>query len=429
MRQSLWLVAALAAGCAASVREERLSREVDAPLARGEVTKAIAAYERIGGRDDRRVRQAAERLVADALCSRDPAERVRAARLIADVADPTLDRLLPPLLVDADARVRAFAAVALASQADAAREVLVASVNGADAEARRIALDGLASLPDPAAVLRALATDTDIAVRAQVAGTIGGWKPTGATERAVAEQLLRQLAADVDAGVRASALRAAGAFGSRALLPDVEGRLEDPALGVRLAALSALTRLDRSSPRLALLGSAPDRLLALRAAVQLHRLGREALALTAIRDAAGDRRAEVRSAAMNAAGELGEAGVPLAQPRLRDPDLGVRLDAARALVHAGHPELALPSLVSALDTPLSLDAADELARLGDARGRDRLESTALSGDPQARAHALSLLAPLPHSFATLTHALTDGDRSVRLTAAEALLRRAYHKYL
>src|SRR4051794_214438 len=114
MRQSWWLVAALA-GCAASAREGRLQREVDAPLARGEVMQAIAAYERIGGRDDRRVRQAAESLIAEALRSDHPAaERVRAARVIADVADPTLDRLLPPLLVDGDARVRAFAAVALA---------------------------------------------------------------------------------------------------------------------------------------------------------------------------------------------------------------------------------------------------------------------------------------------------------------------------
>jgi hypothetical protein len=49
---------------------------------------------------------------------------------------------------------------------------------------------------------------------------------------------------------------------------------------------------------------------------------------------------------------------------------------------------------------------------------------ARAADPAVRRLAIALLSPLPKSEPALTHALADADPEVRLTAAEALLRRA-----
>jgi hypothetical protein len=133
---------------------------------------------------------------------------------------------------------------------------------------------------------------------------------------------------------------------------------------------------------------------------------------------------------MNAAGELGAVGAELAAARLRDPDLSVRLAAARALIAAApaRSDEARGVLTAALDTPLALDAADELQRLGDARGRDTLAAAARAPATATRRLAVALLAAsAPASL--LAAALCDADAVVRLTAARGLLRRALRPYL
>ena len=165
--------------------------------------------------------------------------------------------------------------------------------------------------------------------------------------------------------------------------------------------------------------------MALRAAVQLSRAGREQAALDAVRAAADDRNPAVRAAAMNAAGELGRDGNALATAHLRDADVDVRLAAARAVIATGPRDAALPALVSALSTPRRLDAADELARLGDARGLAALQASARAADPIERRIALALLAPLPAARDALVAALGDADADIRLDAAGALLRRIF----
>jgi HEAT repeat protein len=235
--------------------------------------------------------------------------------------------------------------------------------------------------------------------------------------------------------VRGQALAGLATLGDRGALGVVAQSLEDPSLGVRLAALGALVRLGRNEiasqtlPRLLALAAprdgGPDRFLALRAAVQLSRAGRMTAALPAVRAAAADRDASLRAAAMNAAGELGADGAALAQAHLRDPDLDVRLAAARAVIAGGQRNAALPILVAALATPRRLDAADELARLGDARGVDALRASARAADTDERHLAILLLAPLPAGKGTLIAALSDRDAAVRLDAAGALLRRLF----
>jgi HEAT repeat protein len=388
MRNIVWLVVCVATGCASLREEAQLKRQ-------------------------------AESVVWGALQAPNVDEREHAARIAADVADPLLDRGLAARLADPAATVRATAAVALVRETPLAVEALRAILDGADAEAKIIAIDAVGALPDGKTRLAVLACDGDLRVRARAATAIAELKPDGA--RALLDQLLR----DADPGVRGQALAGLALYGDRSALDEIAAALEDPSLGVRLAALGALVRLGRDAvgERLLALGSGRDRYVALRAAVQLSRLGRARAALPAVQSAADDRNPALRVAAMNAAGELGDAGGALAASHLRDPDLEVRLAAARALSTTRKGELAVPTLVGALATPRRLDAADELARLGDARGVAELKVAARAPDPRVRRVALALLGTLPAGHDALVAALHDPDPTVRLDAAGALLRR------
>lgn len=372
-----------------------------------------------------RIRHEAEVVVWSAMIAPSPDVRRHATRIVADVADPTLDRGLGQRLGDPSPSVRATAAVALVVQMPLAADVLKAVLDGNDAAAKVIAIDAIGALDDGKTRFAALAADPDVRVRARVATAIAQWKPDDA--RALLDKLLH----DADPGVRGQALAGLARYGDRAALADVTQALDDPSLGVRLAALGALVRLGHDAVGNQLLAldtgarAARDRYVALRAAVQLSRAGRMQAGLPAVRAAAADRDPAVRAAAMNAAGELGRPGNALALAHLRDPDVDVRLAAARAVIATGSHEPALPALLSALSTPRRLDAADELARLGDARGLQALERAARASDPQLRRVAIALLAPLPDSRDTLVAALHDDDLDIRLDAAGALLRRQF----
>jgi HEAT repeat protein len=369
-------------------------------------------------------------VVARALEAPDAAERRRATRLTATLGDPILDRRLAPRLVDPDPTVRALAACALAPEVELAAPLCAAALDEPDPEARLAALDGVTALRDAAERVLGRARDPDARVRARAAERLGALKPDGA--HAAVEALL----ADGDAGVRAAALGACAALGGPGALGAVEHALGDAALGVRLAALQALVRLSDDAARLTALAGGPDAFVALRAAVQLARRGQPGATLLRARDAvaraAGDRRWELRAAAMNAAGELGAAGLAPARAALRDPAPEVRLAAASVLSRsddAGALAAARAALVSALSTPLGLEAAAELTRLGDARGAAALDAGARAADPSLRRRAIALLGSVAGSTEPLRRALADADAGVRLGAAEALLRRALQPQL
>ena len=368
---------------------------------------------------DARLRRQAEAVVWGGLSAQQAEVREHATRIAADVADPLLDRALGPRMSDPSASVRATAAVAMVRQTPPAADVLRAILDGNDAEAKVIAIDAIGALDDGRARLPKLAGDGDVRVRARAATAIAQWKP------ADARALLGKLLHDDDAGVRGQALAALALYGDRESLGDIAQALDDPSLGVRLSALGALVRLGRETAgrQLLALGAGSDRYLALRAAVQLSRSGRAQAALSAVRAAADDRDAAVRAAAMNAAGELGPDGYALATAHLGDADVDVRLAAARAVLATGRHDAALPTLVSALSTPRRLDAADELARLGDARGITELRASVRAKDASERRQALAMLAPLPAGRDALVAALADADADIRLDAAGALLKR------
>ncbi|HSN32370.1 MAG TPA: HEAT repeat domain-containing protein, partial [Ideonella sp.] len=186
---------------------------------------------------DARVRHEAEKVVWSAMGAPSEALREHATRIVADVADPRLDRGLGVRLGDPSPSVRAIAAVALARELPAAADVLRAVLDGHDAAAKVIAIDAIGELPDGKARLAALAADGDLRVRARVATAIGHWKP------ADARPLLDKLVHDPDPGVRGQALAGLAWLGDGSALGEVTQALDDPTLGVRLAALGALVRL------------------------------------------------------------------------------------------------------------------------------------------------------------------------------------------
>jgi HEAT repeat protein len=359
-------------------------------------------------------RRAAERVVWQSLTAPDVGERREATRIAVELADPTLDAALPARLVDADAVVRATAAAALATDVEAARAVLRQALSAPEPAARVAALDGVAPLADGGELAARAAGDPDEAVRARAAWILAGMK---------AAELVERLAADAAAGVRAEALRALSSFEPQRAAQLAEPLLADPSLAVRLSALSALARCGDRGRLLSLAGAA-DRWVALRAAVQL----KDDAALAAVEKAAADPQASLRVAAVNAAGELGERGRKLAITLLADRDLEVRLAAARAVLSTGGEETARRVLQSALRTPRRLEAADELARMGDADGRRALAEASHDADAATRraaVAALGALSPAPE----LEGALADPDAGVRLAAARALLRRVLRPYL
>jgi HEAT repeat protein len=371
-------------------------------------------------REEVQLRQRAEAVVAGALESPSPALREQAARVAADVADPLLDQSLGAHLGDPSPVVRAMAAAALVRDNPRAAAVLREALDGPDSVARVVALGAIGVLPEAPARLAKLAVDADPRVRERACDAIADTRVPDASA------LLDQLAHDPDPGVRGRALGALARLGDHEALGLATQALDDPSLPVRLAALGALVRLGRDEigPRLlALAGGGRDRFVALRAAVQLSRSGRLGAALPAVIAAANDRDTSVRGAAMNAASSLGSAGADIALAHLRDPDLDVRLAAARALIATGHGDAARNTLIGALSTPRRLDAAFDLARLGDTRGVVTLQTAAKTPNALLRRAAIALLSPLPVGQDTLVTALDDSDVCIRLDAAATVLRR------
>jgi HEAT repeat protein len=358
-------------------------------------------------------RRAAEEVVWRSLSSTDVGERREATRITAEVADPILDRGLAERLDDGDPVVRATAAAAMANDVELARGLLRSLLQSPVAEARVAALDGIRALSDGRELAEKATADADESVRARAAWMVRAAEP------------LEKLLSDPTPGVRAEALRALANLDASRAAQAAEKLLSDAALAVRLAALSALVKHGDRERLLALAGG-DDRWVALRAAVQLK--GHEAQ--TAVERAASDKHAALRVAAMNAAGELGDGGRALIRGHLGDADLEVRLAAARALLSSGGAEDAARKILrSALGTDRKLDAADELARLGDGEGRRALAEAARANDPLMRRAAIASLGALSPEPPELASALRDGDFRVRLTAARALLRRALRPYL
>jgi len=409
-------------GLAAHPDDEALwQMRVRAALAQGDgpgVAKVYAAYRgQLRGEDDKALlRDLAIATLGQALASPSAKLKVWAIEAIAAAELEPLSQQVAARMGDDDDRVIAAAAVAvLNGDADAPRAA-GDMLRSEDAEARRIAVEGIGKKVGKLALadLEKAAGDPDAKVRRAAIRWLGQLKDGDAVE------LLTQRLRDPDAAVRAAAGSALARVGAAS--PELARQaLGDRALAVRLAGIELLVAA-RRLPDLVALAADPDPMVAAEAAIAC---GDRETAARAIERAAAAEAWIVRVAAANlAVRALGTpAAVTLARRLATDPELPVRLAAARVLAHAGNQPAATEIFVAGLTSgDYVVVAATDLAELGDERGVNMLD--AVVQDPQAGA-ALRGTAAEAHRTAHritpgLVAALADDSGVVRVAAAATL---------
>ncbi len=399
-----------------------------------------AAYQEARGGDDLELaRELAQVTLGQALGSPSVAMRIAAIRAIEeselhDLADAVAQRM-----TDRDDRVVAAAAAAVLRGYADAGTALDDMLRSEEPEARRLAIDGLG---------RKMAT------------------------HAVAE--LAAAAGDPEPAVRQTALRHLAELRNAELTPTFQQALRDGADGVRAEAVSAFTQLARARRSLeaahaALAAAAGDRALPVRlAAVRLAAALDDRAALSQLATDADFSVALAAAAAQKldatAARPLLERGLrapgwpsrvatlnhlvallgpALAQEQARaaalDPELAVRLAAARVLGQTGAKPEAIALLASVVDpfaaagprsgvhaaaaapSSRTIEAAVDLLHLGDPRGEASLSLLLRSGSSsELRASAASAHLLARKITPALLSALADPSGSVRLAAAIAL---------
>jgi hypothetical protein len=358
--------------------------------AAGVATTYTAYRARLDGEDDRELlRDLAIATLGQALTS--PSVKLKIAAIEAIEAaelEPLADQVAQRMRDDDD-RVIASAAVAVLHGAPDAGQALGDMLRSEDAEARRIAVDG-----------------------------------TGKKIGKPALGFLETAGADPDPRVRRAALRWLGQLRDQAAVALLTQRLRppgDPDEAVRAAAASALARIGPIGPT---------------GAAQLVELARTALAdralavrlagveLLVAAHATGSSDWAVRAGAANLATRaLGkDAALGLARKLAGDPELPVRLAAARVLAHAGDRPAAAAIFAAALATDRRIDAAVDLAMQDDPRGAQALDDAVR--DPEHgvanRAAAAAAHRAAHRITPGLVAALADGSGAVRVEAAGAL---------
>ena len=121
---------------------------------------------------------------------------------------------------------------------------------------------------------------------------------------------------------------------------------------------------------------------------------------------------------------LGKSGAIATATRLTsDAHVGVRLAAARVLLHAGKKATAMPIFTAALaDADHGIQAAADLASVGDPAGIEALSKATLdrSRSPEQRSAAVAAHRTAHRVTPGLVAALADDSGIVRIEAAEVL---------
>jgi len=404
---------------------------VRAALAQGDaagIAKAFAAYRaQLGGDDDKELlRELAIATLGQALASPSVTlklaaiDAVEAAELQA-LADQVAERM-----TDDDDRVVAAAAVAVLRGYPQAPQAAGEMLRSEDPEARRIAVDGIGKKVGKLALadLEKAGADPDARVRRTAVRWLGQLKDADALE------LLTRRLHDPDEAVRAAAASALARIGPGNVMELGKLALHDRALAVRLAGLELLVAAHRAEAQaeLTALADDPDPIVASEAAIA-H--GGGELAAKAIERAASAREWTIRAGAANlAVRALGKpAALELARKLAADPELAVRLAAARVLAHDGDRPAAAAIFATALPSPDHLlEAAIDLADLDDARGLQTLDAAVRDPEhgPLARAAAAGAHRSAHHITPGLVAALADVDGVVRVSAAAALAMLSRH---
>ena len=411
-------------------RDARLRRlEMRALLAGGDARGAVAAYRRwrdARGRDDAdALRALARTTLWQALRAHAPAIQTAAVQAVERLELEELAPEVARLMRSDDDVVAAAAGSALLTAHENAPQLLVSLLGSGDPAARALATDGIGRKAGAFARgdLVPMLGDRDPGVRGAAAAAVGRF--------AEGEDLARLVAMarrDADGRVRARVLRALAGRGVAGAVALGRAAAADPYLGARQAAVDLLARADSPAAAAALdeLTGSGDRQLALAAAAARLRRGQTPAALAALERALADPSWPARVAAINAAGAAPRRlALTMAGRGVADARPEVRLAAARLLLALGQAERARGELLAALSRPdrlLQLDAATDLARLGDARGEAVLDRLAGSESPELRAAAVSAHAAIARVTPGLVGVLADARPELRLAAAEAILR-------
>jgi len=405
--------------------EDLWGMRIRAALAQGDAPAIATAWQsytatREGESDKALARELAIATLSQALASPSVKMKIVAIQAIEAAEIQALADRVAERMEDDDDRVVAAAAIAIIhggyQQAAGAAQSLLASDN---AEARAIVIEGIGRKVGALALddIEKAASDPDARVRRVAIRFLGSLRDANAVA------LLTRRMKDPDESVRAAAASALARIGAGDLVAAGKQALADHSLAMRLAGIELYVAAKQTDALLPLAESDPDATLAVEAAIAVRR---PELATRALDRAAADERFTIRRGAANlAVRAVGkEAARGVLGKLAKDPEPGVRLAAARALLHSGDAATAVPILVDALgNVEFAISAAQDLAAEGNARGFAVLDATArdANADP-----ALRLAAVIAHRGAHritpgLVAALADPNGLVRAEAAAALV--------
>lgn len=399
-----------------------------AALGRGDNDRAVDLYgqwTKIHGQDDHvALRMMAKTVLWQALRAPSAPIQAGAIRLVERLELEDFAQDVAMLIGSESDAVSAAAAVALLRSHPQAPHVATELLHSEDPAVRAIVVTGIGRKVGSLARDDLVATlaDPAPAVRRAAVGAVAGLRDDADTAA-----LLRLARSDPDGQVRAHALRAVA---TRQPAPDVafvRAALADEYAGARLAAIELVVRRDDDAAYalLAEIAAGPDRSLAFRAAVALHRAGKPPVADVIERGLTATEWT-VRAAALNAMADAlpRDRALALAGSAIVDPRIEVRLTAARVLRRLGQEARARAEFAAALASPqpsARLSAALDLLRLRDDRGLAVLTELGTSSDDSVRSSALQAHLSIGRLSPAVVAALADDVADNRLIAIELLL--------
>jgi HEAT repeat protein len=414
------------AGLASHPKDSALWRmRIRAALALGDADGVASSYamyrSHYGSDDEGLLRDLAIATLGQALTSPSAKLKIAAIEAVASAELHALADKVAERMGDEDDRVAASAAVAVLRGYPQAPQVASDMLRSEDAEARRIAVDGIGKKVGALALadLRKAVEDPDPRVRRAAIRWLGQLKDKEAPP------LLERQLKHSDEGVRAAAVLALARLQAGDLAAIAKQALADRALSVRLAGVEVL-RQTKAVAELTALAEDPEPMVALEAAIAATS---PALAQKALERAAAAELWTIRAGAANMAVRAVDRAhaEAIARKLAGDPEIGVRLAAARTLASTGARAEAIELFAAALSTDSALSAATDLARFGDARGVKALDAAVRDAahGPEQRAAAAAAHVTARHVTPGLVAALADANAVVRVEAAAALVALAH----
>ena len=400
--------------------------KIRAALYAGDSAEAVQAYlgwrrSRSGKDDEKALTQLAHLTLWRGLVAPSAEIQMAAIAIIADHQIVALADEVTALIASEDDRVAATAAVAVLRDHPQAASVAAARLRSPDPEARAIVVAGIAHkiLARAAPELRAALSDPDARVRIAAIGAVK--KLASREDTSMFATLART---DPDDHVRAHAGRALAQRPHRAALEVARALVLNGFLGARLAGLELAAHLSGDGGRDVLRNATNDDDLAfaMRAAVLL---GRGPSWQPLFQRALVSPKWPIRAAALSSirAATDEDTAKRAADKFITDPNVGVRLAAARLLVRLGSAERAKPIFLQATSgAQPNLSAAIEVAtRYREPAGLAAVGRLATAEERSVRAPAIASYKRLNVLANELLNALADPSPVLRMKAAGVVL--------